>query len=50
MAAPGGLELVPSGTRRRGVPRPWLTWTWDSVLAACAAGASHPAAGPEETP
>jgi hypothetical protein len=32
------------------VPRQWLTWTWDSVLAACAAEASYPAAGHEETP
>jgi hypothetical protein len=38
--APGGMAAA----------QPWPTRTWDSVPAACAAEASRPAAGHEETP
>jgi hypothetical protein len=49
-AARGAQNLYSLAPGGMAVAQPWLTWTWDSVLAACAAGARRPAAGHEETP
>jgi DNA-binding transcriptional ArsR family regulator len=40
LLAPGGMAVA----------QQWMTRTWDTVLAACAAEVTRPAAGHEETP